>query len=253
MLYNSKNKVLLLTALAFSASASAAPSPWSVGVGASYSPEVYIDTDSNRTVIPIIGYEGEHLFLRGFSAGYRIFPRGTPHNFVLRLQYDPRTLDPDDSSDPDIKKLDKRKSSVLGGASYQYLSRYGMFEVSAGADIAGRHDGFYAQTSYSYPIRGQGWGFTPNIGYAYNSEKLNQHLYGVSAAESARTNGRFKEFKPGYDGNFFIGASGYYGITRSIRVMGAIRYSNLEGDLEESPILDATHGTSLMLGITYSF
>ncbi|MGR5541684.1 MipA/OmpV family protein [Vibrio campbellii] len=35
--------------------------------------------------------------------------------------------------------------------------------------------------------------------------------------------------------------------------MGAIRYSNLEGDLEESPILDATHGTSLMLGITYSF
>ncbi|MDN2481587.1 MipA/OmpV family protein [Vibrio agarivorans] len=251
MLYNSKNKVLLLTALAFSASASAAPSPWSVGVGASYSPEVYIDTDSNRTVIPIIGYEGDHLFLRGFSAGYRIFPRGTPHNFVLRLQYDPRTLDPDDSSDPDIKKLDKRKSAVLGGASYQYLSRYGMFEVSAGADIAGRHDGFYAQTSYSYPIRGQGWGFTPNIGYAYNSEKLNQHLYGVSAAEAART--RFNEFDPGYDGNFFIGASGYYGITRSIRVMGAIRYSNLEGDLEESPILDATHGTSLMLGITYSF
>ncbi|GAL10108.1 MltA-interacting protein precursor [Vibrio astriarenae] len=74
---------------------------------------------------------------------------------------------------------------MLGGASYQYLSRFGMFEVSAGTDIGSRHNGLYAQTSYSYPIRGQRWGITPNIGYAYNSEKLNQHLYGVSAAEAA--------------------------------------------------------------------
>ncbi|MDR9829593.1 MipA/OmpV family protein [Vibrio sp. FNV 38] len=251
MLYNSTPSILILASLVASSGVMAAPSQWSVGVGAAYSPEVYIDTDSTRTVIPIIGYEGEHLFLRGFSAGYRIFPRRSPHNIVFRLQYDPRTLDPDESSDIDIRKLDKRKSSVLGGASYQYSSRYGMFEISAGTDIGSRHNGLYAQTSYSYPIRGDRWGFIPNIGYAYNSDKLNQHLYGVSAAEASRT--RFEEFSPGWDGNFFVGATGYYGITRSIRVMGSIRYSNLEGDLEDSPILDATHGTSVMLGATYSF
>ncbi|MGT0149703.1 MipA/OmpV family protein [Vibrio metschnikovii] len=67
-------------------------SQWSVGVAAAYSPAVYKDTPSNRTVIPIIGYEGEHLFFRGFDAGYRLLPIRSQQNLILRLAYDPRTL-----------------------------------------------------------------------------------------------------------------------------------------------------------------
>ncbi|MGL6313420.1 MipA/OmpV family protein [Vibrio sp. WXL103] len=247
---NSTKTGLLVALLVTSTGAYAQPGKWSLGVGAAYSPEVYKDTSSSRTVIPIIGYEGEHVFFRGFSAGYRLFPRGSTHNVVARLQYDPRTLDPDESSDPNIRKLDKRRSTVLGGASYEYRSPIGVFELAAGTDIGSTHNGLYAQASYSYPFIGRGWGLVPNIGYAYNNEKLNRHLYGVSESEAARTD--FDPFEPDWDGNFFIGMSGFFGITRRISIMGSVRYTNLEGDLEESPILDATVGTSVMLGITYS-
>ena len=77
-------------------------SQWSLGVAASYSPAVYKDTPSNKTVIPLIGYEGEHIFLRGFSAGYRLLPMGSPQNLIFRIVYDPRTLQPSDSDDPVI-------------------------------------------------------------------------------------------------------------------------------------------------------
>ncbi len=77
----------------FSSSTLAEMNQWSLGVAAAYSPAVYKETPSSRVVIPLIGYEGENLFLRGFTAGYRLFPRRSPQNVTFRLMYDPRTLD----------------------------------------------------------------------------------------------------------------------------------------------------------------
>ncbi|PML71075.1 hypothetical protein BCT81_27180, partial [Vibrio sp. 10N.261.52.A1] len=144
-------------------------SQWSLGVAASYSPAVYKDTASNRAVIPMIGYEGEHFFMRGFSAGYRLLPAGSPQNIVFRAVYDPRTLKPGDSDNVDIQKLDERKASVLGGVSYQVITLVGMFEATAGSDLGFRHNGIYAEAAWRLPIRRNGWAITPSIGYAYNS------------------------------------------------------------------------------------
>lgn len=226
-------------------------SQWSLGVAASYSPAVYKDTPSNQTVIPLIGYEGEHLFLRGFTAGYRLMPVGSPQNIVFRIAYDPRTLQPDDSSNPDIRLMDERKASVLGGVSYQAITLLGMFEATIGSDIANRHNGVYAETAWRLPIRRGGWGITPSLGYAYNSTKLNNHLYGVSAAEAARSG--FDEFNADWDGQIFIGATGYLHLTPNIRVSGGVRYTNIEGDIEKSPLIESGVTTSANIGVAYIF
>ncbi|MFA0231651.1 MipA/OmpV family protein, partial [Vibrio sp. 10N.261.45.A7] len=123
--------VAISTALLASTATQAKISQWSLGVAASYSPAVYKDTPSNRAVIPMIGYEGEHFFMRGFSAGYRLLPAGSPQNIVFRAVYDPRTLKPSDSDNVDIQKLDEREASVLGGISYQVITLVGMFEATA--------------------------------------------------------------------------------------------------------------------------
>ncbi|MFB9216942.1 MipA/OmpV family protein [Vibrio sinaloensis] len=231
-------------------------SQWSLGVAASYSPAVYKDTPSNKTVIPLIGYEGEHVFLRGFSAGYRLLPIGSPQNLIFRVVYDPRTLQPDDSDDPAIQLMDKRKASILGGVSYQLVTLAGLFELTAGSDIRGVHNGLYAEAAWRLPIRRNGWGITPAVGYAYNSAKLNDHLYGVSSSEANRAQAAgydIEAFDASWDGQYFIGASAYMHLTPSIRLTGGVRYTNLEGDVQYSPIVESGVYTSANIGLAYVF
>ena len=248
---------LIVTTMSIPTITQASISQWSLGVAASYSPAVYKDTDSNKTVIPLIGYESEHLFLRGFTAGYRLAPIGSPHNVIFRLAYDPRTLKPQDSDNKVINKyVDEREATVLGGVSYQMITQAGIFEVGGGSDIGATHNGLYAEASWRLPIRRRGWGVTPSIGYSYNSEKLNNHLYGVSKSESNRAtnNGDSLEmFNAGWDGQYFIGLSGYMHITKNIRATGGVRYTNLEGDVESSPLIESGVNSSVNLGIAYVF
>ncbi len=234
-----------------SSSAFAEMNQWSLGVAAAYSPAVYKDTPSNRTVIPLIGYEGEHLFLRGFTAGYRLFPMRSSQNVIFRVMYDPRTLKPEDSDNEQIRLLDKRSSTILGGVSYQLRTPVGMWETSIGTDIGDTHNGLYAETALRIPLRFPTWGVTPGIGYSYNSKKLNNHLYGVSSEEAARSG--LPEFEADWDGQYFIGASAYWNVMDTVRVNGNVRYTNLEGDIESSPIIESGINTTVSLGIAYLF
>lgn len=251
-------KAVLVTAIISTPTITQAKiSQWSLGIAASYSPAVYKDTDSNKTVIPLVGYEGEHLFLRGFTSGYRLAPVGSTQNVIFRLVYDPRTLKPEDSNNKLINKyVDEREASVLGGISYQVITLAGIFEAGGGTDVGDTHNGLYAEVSWSLPIRQKGWGFTPSIGYSYNSEKLNNHLYGVSQSESNRAaaNGdTLESFDASWDGQYFIGLSGYVHITPNIRANGGVRYTNLEGDIEGSPLIESGVNTSVNVGIAYVF
>nr|WP_162046113.1 MipA/OmpV family protein [Vibrio taketomensis] len=226
-------------------------SQWSLGAGVSYSPAVYKDTPSNKAVVPIVGYEGEHFFMRGFTAGYRLYPIRSTHNVVFRLAYDPRTLKPSDSDDPVVSKMDKREATVFGGVSYQLMTRVGMFETTAGTDIGGKHNGLYGEVAWRLPYRGRGWGITPSIGYSYNSDKINNHLYGVSQAEAARAG--IEEFDADWDGQYFIGLSGYFHLTPQFRLGGGVRYINLEGDIEKSPLIESGINTAATFTVTYIF
>lgn len=244
-------RVWLLPVLLISSVVHAEMSQWSLGVAAAYSPAVYKDTSSNRTIIPVIGYEGERVFFRGFNAGYRLFPQGSTQNIVFRVAFDPRTLKPSDSDDPQIRQLDKRKATVLGGVSYQLNTLVGMWEASIGTDIAGRHNGVYGELAWRLPIQFDRWGITPSVGYSYNSDKLNNHLYGVSANEAARSG--LEEYDADWDGEYFIGASAYWMLTRNVLVSGGIRYSNLDGDISSSPVVGSSSGTMGTIGVVYQF
>lgn len=232
--------------------AQAKVSQWSLGVAASYSPAVYKDTPSNKAVIPMVGYEGEHLFLRGFTAGYRLNPVGSPQNVIFRLGYDPRTLKPDDSDYAPIRDhIEERKATVLGGISYQLITLVGVFEAGGGTDVGGTHNGLYAEASWRLPIRRKGWGLTPSMGYSYNSEKLNNHLYGVSNTEAA--NSGLAAFDADWDGQYFVGLSTYFHLTPNVRVTGGVRYTNLEGDIEGSPLIESGVNTTANVGVAYVF
>lgn len=224
---------------------------FSLGAVASYSPEVYKDTPSNKAVIPMIGYEGEHFFARGLEIGYRLFPAGTTQNIVFRLKYDARTLKPSDSSDPQMKLLDERESSVFGGVGYQLITPVGLLEIAGMTDTLGRSHGSYAQASWKLPIMMDGWGIIPTAGYVVDDSKLNNYLYGVSAEESTRSG--ISQFDAGADGAYYLGVSSYLNVTQNLRLTASVTYRNLEGDIEKSPIIASGINTTTAVGVNYIF
>ncbi|MGR5149449.1 MipA/OmpV family protein [Photobacterium alginatilyticum] len=243
-----KNALLAMLALA---STTTIAGEFSAGAITSYSPAVYLGADRNTVMFPMIGYEGEHVFLRGTTAGVGLLPLGTPLNVLFRVAYDPRALDPEDSDDIDIKKLDERKSGVLGGVTLQAINDLGTFEATVGSDIASNHNGIYAEALWKKPLNFGLYGFAPEFGYAFNSDKLNNHLYGVSQAEAERT--RFNAFDGGWSGQLFVGVSAYTHLTRNVRVIGSVRYSRLDSALADSPIIENDDSVSGTLGIAYVF
>lgn len=243
-----KKSVFFLTFLVTSGNALAGE--LSVGAITSYSPAVYKGLGTNIEPFPMIGYEGSHVYLRGTSAGYSLRPQGSPLNLIFGVAYDPRTLKPEDSSNVDIKKLDERKAGVLGGATIQNISQIGLLEFSIGTDIANNHNGLYAETVWKLPIINSLYTIIPEVGYSYNSKKLNNHLYGVSSEESAKTN--FDEFDAGYNGMFFVGLNTQVHLFRNVTILSSIRYSNLDSGLSKSPIIDSSNAISATLGFNYS-
>ena len=171
-------KLISLTALLLlSDIAIAKKSPWSVGVVTSYSPVIYSDTGSKTVVMPVIGYEGKHLFLRGLTAGVRLYPIGSSNNLIFKLQFDPRTLQPENLITFKYSNLMSEKSSVLGGISYQMNTALGLFEIGVNTDLGNQHNGLYLEGVWRLPIRVNHWIIAPEVGYSYNSDRINDYLY----------------------------------------------------------------------------
>ena len=147
--------------------------------------------------------------------------------------------------------LDKRSATFLGSVGYQLITQAGLFNFGVGSDLGDKHNGLYAEAVWALPIRMEKWGVTPQVGYAYNSGRINNYLYGVSEAESARSG--LAQFDADWDGQYFAGLSSYAFLSKKIRITAAIRYTNLEGEIENSPIIERTAINSGSIGISYIF
>jgi MipA family protein len=244
-------KRALLCAVLIAASSSATAGEFSLGVVTSYSPAVYKGADSEVVPFPLLGYEGEHLYLRGTEAGYRLLKSGSDLNVIFRVAYDPRTLKPSDSDDVDIQMLDERKAGGLAGVTLESNTEFGIFQATAGTAITNDNTGVYAEVLYKKLFNMGRFGFAPEIGYAYNDSELNNRLYGVSAEEAARTN--FEQFDADASGRMFVGAESYLYVTKDIRVTASIRYTKLDSKLADSPIIDNDNSVTGTLGAAYIF
>jgi outer membrane protein len=87
-----------------------------------------------------------------------------------------------------MKQLDKRYTSLLASATWEYSSReWGRVRLKVAADILGKNEGFLADMSYSCPLSLGDVTLTPAVGLLWTSEEYNDYYYGVSQGESCRS------------------------------------------------------------------
>lgn len=97
---------------------------FNLGIGGTFSTSEYRGVERLGTALPILGYEGQWLYLRGLSGGVHLF-KNEYHEVNVQLSYLPQHFYASWSDSSAMKKLDDRYSSVMAGINYRLRTELG--------------------------------------------------------------------------------------------------------------------------------
>ena len=125
---------------------------FNLGLGGTFSTSEYRGVERLGTALPILGYEGDMLYLRGLSGGVHLF-KNENNELNVQLSYLPQHFYASWSDSNAMRKLDDRYSTAMAGLNYLLRTELGILAATLSTDVLGVNNGVTADASYSYPIR----------------------------------------------------------------------------------------------------
>lgn len=222
-------------------------SQFGVGIGSIMQDKGYVGVDSDTMVVPIVYYQSDDFYLLGPTFGYK-FAKLDNAEFKLTGQV---RFGGYDEEDGDIFVGMEEKSITLDvGVGVDYQSDYGDFAFQIAADAFGEHKGNALSISYSKTYRMQGAMVTPYASIARLSEDLVDYYYGVNVSEVTG-------FRAFYEGqattNIEVGLRVNKPFGRQHSVMINAGYTAFGEGIEDSPLVEKSSGTSVIVGYVYMF
>ncbi|WP_436435169.1 MipA/OmpV family protein [Lonsdalea quercina] len=237
-------------ALSVTATLSAQAETFSLGVGAIGETSVYRGDDNHIYPFPQVVYESDNFYFRGLGGGYYLW-NDEQNKLSLTAYYNPFGFKPGDSDDGNMKQLDKRRGTLMGGVAYRHDAQWGTIRSVLAADTLGNSDGVVWDTAYLYRIDADQWYFTPGIGVNWSSARQNRYYYGVSNSESARSG--IQSYRPGDSWDPYLELSVGYTITPRWNTWIIGRYTRLSDEVKSSPMVEKSDSLMLGGGISYAF
>lgn len=218
-----------------------------VGAGAVISSKPYKGVDPKIYPVPMFGYEGERLYLRGVGGGYRLFRKGGwSLGPVLQPRFD--GYESDDSSD--LAGMEDRDWTVDGGVGLSWLTDYGLIGLSWVTDLFGKHDGQEVELSYTALFSKGGFDFIPSVGLRYKTDNLVDYYYGVKSDEA-------RAGRPSYEADAATDPFVRVAVRRKLvgkwSLLGAVQYEWFDSEIKDSPIVDQSQDVSFVAGVLYSW
>ena len=218
-----------------------------VGAGAVISSQPYDGTDFRTYPIPIFGYEGKRLYLRGITGGYRLFMgKSWSVGPVVQPRFD--GYEEDDSSA--LAGMDDRNVSLDAGVGLSWRTDYGLLEASVVTDLLGEHDGQQIELSWTGLFSWKRWDFIPSAGVRFKSTNLVEYYYGVEPGEALATR---PAYAPDRAVDPFVRLAVRRELTERWSLLTALQYEWLDSEIRDSPIVDDNYDLSIMGGVMYSF
>lgn len=223
---------------------------FSLGAGVAASTSPYKSQDASLSAAPLVTYDSDRLYLRGTEAGVYIW-KNEQHAIGAGVEYSWMNYDPDDSDDAGMKKLDKRRSTLMAGLSYSYTGAWGMIRAGLARDILGKSDGYVAEASYRLPIVREKLTVLPGAGVSWKSGKEADYYFGVSRGESARSG--IKRYEAGAAVLPFVSVEAKYTITERWSAVAALKAELLTGSIKDSPMVGRSATVSGAIGAQFTF
>lgn len=247
------NRIKLLALgilIATSATAAQAENKLTLGAGVGIVEHPYKQYDHDVYPVPVINYEGDHFWFRGLGGGYYLWNDGTDQ-LSLTAYWSPMFFKPGDSDNSQLRKLDRRQSTMMAGVSWFHHTQYGSLRTTLAGDTLDKSNGMVWDTAWVYRYTNGGLTLSPGIGLQWNSENQNQYYYGVSGHESVRSG--LRRYDPNSSWNPYLEMSANYRFAGNWSVYGTARYTHLSDEVTDSPMIDKSWTGLLATGVTYTF
>ena len=219
---------------------------FTVGGGAFYSSGTYKTEKSEVSAFPFVAYDSDRLHL-GFD--------GIAYKFVNRadLEFSVRVAPGEKPNFPENKPLFaglKRGTPVDVG--FDAAFRFDAFYVSGSAmvDVSSEHKGYHATAKVGTELALGSVGIDVGAGVRLRDGKLNNFLYGVSAAEA---NASRAAYSVGSTAEPFVDMTLSYAVSESVALIGSMEYQFVDKKVQNSPLTNNKDSYGVGLGLIYSF
>lgn len=218
-----------------------------VGAGAVVRSKPFEGVDAKVYPVPLFGYEGKRLYLRGITGGYRLVQiKGWWIGPTVRPHFE--GYQAGDSSA--LAGMKNRNATIDGGVELAKRTNWGLISAVFVTDLLGAHDGHELELSYTAMFSHAGFTFIPGVALQWKSSNLVDYYYGVKDSE-VRTG------RPAYSPDDAITPLARLAVRRKISqrwgLLLATQYEWLHSEISDSPIVDDNGIVSVLLGATYSF
>jgi len=218
-----------------------------VGAGAIISSKPYKGVDSRTWPIPLFGYEGKRLYLRGITGGYRlIMMNGLSIGPTVRPRFE--GYEASDSSA--LRSMKNRNATIDGGIDVSWRTKWGLLSGVFVTDLLGAHDGHELELSYAALFPYGGFTIIPGVGLRWRSSNLTEYYYGVRPNEQRA--GR-SAYSPDAAITPLIRVAVRRKLSERWGLLLAGQYEWLDSEIRDSPIVDEDSLLSALFGVTYSF
>ena len=217
-----------------------------VGAGALIASEPYRGMAARVYPIPLFGYEGQRLYIRGISGGYRLIQG---EGWSLGPVFHPRFEGYRSEDSSALAGMEDRRITLDTGVGFSWRTSLGLLSTSWVTDVLGRHKGYETEFVYTLLFPCSGFDVIPSLGIRCKSGQLTNYYYGVQPDEALP--GR-SAYKAGSAVDPFIRLAMKRGLTDKLSVLGAVQYEWFDKEIRDSPIVDRAYSISFLLGILYT-
>ncbi|WP_409520911.1 MipA/OmpV family protein [Pantoea sp.] len=228
----------------------AAAESLSLGASVLYAQSPYRGGQDRYIPVPVINYDGDNFWFHSLQGGYYLW-KDPQNQLSLTLLGSPQQYDPGDNDLGDMKGLNKRRMTLMGGATYTHMAEWGILRTALLGDVLNNSNGIIWDMTYLYRFNFGDFSLTPGIGAMWNSANQNRYYYGVSSHESARTG--INRYQPDDSWSPYVELSASYQISPQWNASLVGRYTRFDSEIKDSPMIDKSGQTTLWTGISYTF
>lgn len=244
-------KIIPFICLVLSSYSFAAEKNLGIGVSGSWAQSPYKGDSEQFSPMPLIDYDSQFIFMSGTSGGIHLW-QNESQQFNLALEYQSFELKPSDNDNWRMKRLDRRRSTLLSGLSYSIVTQYGQLSTEALFDTLNSGHGLSIDFQYAGLVQlTDNLSLVPQLGVTWYNHSYNNYYYGVSNHESQRSG--FDHYNAGSGFTPRITLTSVYEITPHWSTVFEYEYTTLSHEVKSSPIVNRSNINTFNAGVIYYF
>jgi outer membrane protein len=217
-----------------------------LGVGPLFVPKYVGGTKMEVLPLPIayIDYN-EWFYVNLFRAGAYIWS-SEDRKRGISLALEPR-IGFNSSDGPRLAGMATRRSSVLGGPTFDWEGSLGSFSIAYFSDLNGASGGGYLDLFLSEPfVKNSHWELNGTIELTRLNSKFVNYYFGVTPSEATPTR---PVYVPGATTNATLWLTGQYNMTRRHALMFGANVTQFGSAASDSPIVERRWAPLFYIGL----